>query len=104
MQKALYLCFKQIVMRYQFVQPSPALALYVKHYWMLEINSSDGQVSERVVPTDSVQLMFHYKRPFVVTTPDRKTSRQPQSMVSGLSNSYICIDSLDSEINSVICF
>ena len=76
-------------MRYQFIQPSPMLAPYVRHYWMLEIDLSDEQVTERVVPTDSVQLMFHYKKPFVSISPDRQINRQPQSMVSGLSNSYI---------------
>jgi len=76
-------------MYYQFIPPSSILAPYVKHYWMLETSACDGNVSERVVPTANLQLMFHYRKPFVMTFPDRETAHQPQSFVSGLSSRFM---------------
>lgn len=76
-------------MHYQFITPSPILALYVKHYWMLETDEREGNVCERVVPTGNLQLMFHYRKPFVMTFPNQKTAQQPQSFASGLSSSFM---------------
>ncbi|HNW51748.1 MAG TPA: helix-turn-helix domain-containing protein [Prolixibacteraceae bacterium] len=76
-------------MHYRFIHPSPILAPYVKHYWMLETEAWEGNVCERVVPTANLQLMFHYRRPFVMTFPDQQTALQPQSFASGLSSSFM---------------
>jgi AraC-like DNA-binding protein len=76
-------------MRYQFIKPSPFLAPYIKHYWFMESDLEEGDIVERVVPTANVQLMFHYKRPFMVNYQDASISeQQPQSIVSGLSGTY----------------
>jgi AraC-like DNA-binding protein len=76
-------------MFYQYIQPSKQLAPFIKHYWMLETDAHEGNVSERVVPTGNLQLMFHYRKPFTMTFPDQQTSRQPQAFVSGLSSRYM---------------
>ena len=76
-------------MHYQFIQPSAILSPYIRHYWVLETDVSEGNVCERVVPTGNMQVMFHYKKPFVVTYPNNEVYRQPQSFLSGMNNSYI---------------
>jgi hypothetical protein len=54
----------------------------------METEPGEQNVSERVIPTESIQLMFHYRQPFVVMKDDRIVSHQPQSIISGLSNSF----------------
>jgi len=57
---------------------------------MMETDACDGDVSERVIPTGNVQLMFHYRKPFVVKDQnDNILAVQPQSIISGLTNSYL---------------
>lgn len=54
----------------------------------MESEPGEPDVSERVIPTESIQLMFHYRQPFVVLNGDRIVSHQPQSIISGLSNTF----------------
>lgn len=56
---------------------------------MLETEVHEGNVCERVVPTGNLQLMFHYRKPFVMTFPDREVALQPQSFASGLSSKFM---------------
>ena len=56
---------------------------------MLETEAGEGNICERVVPTANLQLMFHYRRPFVMTFPDRESALQSQSFASGLSSSFM---------------
>ncbi len=75
-------------MRFQIVEPSEFLKKYVKHYCFMESDIFEDNVTERVIPTENVQLMFHYKNPFVVCLPDGSIVNQPRSIISGLSNSF----------------
>jgi len=75
-------------MRFGYVKPSEALAPYIKHYWYLEINRAEGTVTERGVPIDSVELMFHYMNPFMESVRERSVE-QPRFFVSGLSTDYV---------------
>lgn len=43
--------------RFNIIQPSTVLAPYVKHYWLLE--SDDVVNSQRVMPTGTIELIFH---------------------------------------------
>lgn len=74
-------------MHFQFVKPSGFLCQYIKHYWILEAEDSDGEVCERVIPTGNIELMFHYKKTFVIKTAGQ-TSKQPRSLVSGISSNF----------------
>ena len=76
-------------MFYQFIKPSIHLAPFVKHYWMLETERIEGNITERVVPVGNMQLMFHYRKPFSIIYPDNTTCFQPQSFVSGLCNGFM---------------
>lgn len=46
------------------------------------------QFVERVIPTDGIQIMFHYKTPFIVLHQNQKNEHQSRSIISGLSHSY----------------
>jgi AraC-like DNA-binding protein len=54
----------------------------------MESDINDTDFIERVIPTENIQLMFHYKNPFVVYHPNRIAIRQPRSIISGLSDSF----------------
>ncbi|MDR2969572.1 MAG: helix-turn-helix domain-containing protein [Tannerellaceae bacterium] len=43
---------------FQIIYPSPALAPYVKHYWLLKTVGGDTDVA-RTVPTGMMSLIFH---------------------------------------------
>ena len=76
-------------MEFKFVEPSGFLKLYIKHYCFMESVKHETDICERVIPLDYVQLMFHYKSPFVVLHPDDNLIiHQPQSIISGLNNSF----------------
>lgn len=74
-------------MNFQLVQPTGFLKNYIRHYCFMESGIYDGDIVERVIPAESVQLMFHYKNPFVVVQSDT-TIKQPRSIISGLSDSF----------------
>lgn len=75
-------------MTFHILQPSPFLRNYIRHYCFMEAGAAEGNIMERVIPTENVQLMFHYGNPFEVHKPDRTVIRQPRSIISGLSNNY----------------
>lgn len=54
----------------------------------MESASYEEDIMERVIPTENIQLMFHYKNPFVVHHSDNSILKQPQSIISGLSDTY----------------
>jgi len=54
----------------------------------MESDVSDGDIMERVIPTENVQLMFHYKNPFVVLHPFNTVVKQPRSILSGLTDTF----------------
>lgn len=75
-------------MKFQIVRPSGFLKNYIKHYCFMESDIHDADVMERVIPTENIQLMFHYKNPFVVFHPNKTAIKQPRSIISGLSDNY----------------
>lgn len=81
-------------MRFQFVSPSGLLRNYISHYSLMETDSSESCIKERVIPVESFQLMFHYRHPFAVCRSDGTLSRQPRSVISGLSSTYSDVTTL----------
>ena len=73
-------------MRFQYIKPTGLLARYIRHYWVLETDDSEGEICERVIPTGNVEWMFHYRKTFVVK--DKVPVYQPQSMVSGINSNF----------------
>lgn len=54
----------------------------------MESDIYNADVMERVIPTENIQLMFHYKNPFVVFHSNDSVIKQPRSIISGLSDNY----------------
>ena len=54
----------------------------------MESDIYDKDVMERVIPAENIQLMFHYKNPFVVIHSNDSLIKQPRSIISGLSDNY----------------
>lgn len=75
-------------MKYQIIQPSGFLRNYIKHYCFMESDIYEEDIMERVIPTENIQLMFHYKNPFVVFQSNNAVIKQPKSIISGLTNNY----------------
>lgn len=67
---------------FQIIQPSPLLAPYVRHYWLLE--SDDVDTPQRIIPTGHIELVFHRGSPLM------KDSHilQPQTAISGQNIGY----------------
>ena len=62
---------------------------YIQCYWTLESSASDGDVSCRVTPIGTIELMFHYKETFRVSKTGMSDFYQPNSFISGVSSSYV---------------
>jgi AraC-like DNA-binding protein len=75
-------------MTFQFVEPSGFLKNYIKNYCFMESEFHEADIVERVIPTESIQIMFHYKNPFVVLDLNLNGIKQPRSIICGLSHSY----------------
>lgn len=77
------------IMNFKYVKPSGILANYIKYYWVLESDVSEGRIWERVIPTTNIELMFHYKNPFVSQKKSEHAKSQPRSFISGLKNDFV---------------
>lgn len=64
---------------FRMIKPAPALAPYVRHYWILEIDEV-VPVRERVLPIGCVQLVFH--RGVSLFLP-KEGRLQPRTMICG---------------------
>ncbi len=75
-------------MEFQFIKPTGFLGRYIRFFCFMESGASEGNVTERVIPIGNVQMMFHYRDPFVVLNADNTCIKQPRSLVSGLCDSF----------------
>lgn len=75
-------------MTFQFVEPSGFLKHYIRPYCFMESDMKEPDLVERVIPTEGIQIMFHYKTPFLVLHPNQQGISQPRSFISGLSDSF----------------
>lgn len=75
-------------MHFQYIKPTGVLSQFIRHYWVLEADASEGEVCERIIPTGNIELMFHYGDPFVVNKYSEKEKEQPRTFISGISSNY----------------
>ncbi len=68
---------------FRLIAPSPLLAPYVKHYWVLHTEAGAG-FSERVTPTGHIQLLFYSGG----AIHSRQGSWQHISLLSGHTTTY----------------
>lgn len=72
----------------KIIKPSEFLSKYIKYYWLLETDSSEDMICERVIPTGNIEIMFHYKKMFKYKISDTFIA-QPRSFISGIRSDYI---------------
>lgn len=65
-------------------QPRKALAGYIRNYSIMESNVPG--IRERVLPAENIQLMFHFRKPFVFCHANGTEIPQPVSIITGLAN------------------
>ena len=70
-------------MQFRFHTPSTKLRPYIRSFWNLECGAGEPTVTERVIPTGSFQMMFHYRNPFRSVTSEGKEQQQPRTLISG---------------------
>lgn len=75
-------------MLFKIYKPSPFLQPYIRDYCFMETEKEEGAITERVIPAGGIQLMFHYRNPFVVYQHEKPGSTQPRTFISGLGSSY----------------
>ncbi len=66
--------------------PSNLLSKYVKYYWHLK--TDDENLSQRIIPTGEIQLLFHNQKPFKEQLQNNKTIIQPQNLICGQVTNY----------------
>lgn len=67
---------------FQIVLPSPALALYIRHYWLLETDSP-VQSTERIIPSGNVQMLFYRGNPVLLSSSEEMRRINSQSILCG---------------------
>lgn len=69
---------------FNIIYPSPALAPYIRYYWLLKVNTVSA-ISETSIPVGCINLIFHRgSRMFSETTKEL----QPQSFIGGISTEF----------------
>jgi len=74
-------------MRFLYIKPTGILSQYIEHYWVLEADDSDGEISERIIPTGNIELMFHYKKTFI-TRGNGEVKEQPRTIITGINSGF----------------
>lgn len=75
-------------MRHQLFKPANFLKHLVRYYCVMESEAGEADMEERVIPAGNIQLMFHYKKTFTSRFQDGRSTRQPQTILGGMSNSF----------------
>lgn len=77
-------------MSYQEYPIAASLRPFVKLMWTMESQIGDPKEFEmRILPDSCVELVIHYKAPFLTTFKDGSTSIQPKSFVVSQMKSFI---------------
>lgn len=81
---------------FKFISPSAALAPFIRHYWILNID--ELHVSERVAPIGCMQMVFHRgDRMYSLT----ENEIQPQTFIGGQSVGYLDLKSVG-KVNMIV--
>lgn len=69
---------------FQIIKPSPVLAPYIRHYWILQ-DDAVNPVSERTLPIGCIQLVFHKGKQLLF---QNESKLQPQTFICGQSMGF----------------
>lgn len=73
--------------KFQILLPSPELAPYIRHYWLLETDAA-MHGSERIIPTGNIQLLFYRGDPMTLSSAKETKLIHHQSLLCGQSIGY----------------
>lgn len=76
-------------MHFRIISPNGFLKEYINYYWIMESDGDEKDMTERVIPTGNVQIMFHYGKPFIMESPEKPKIIQPKCILSGISNKWM---------------
>lgn len=55
----------------------------------MESDGIEEDMTERVIPTGNIQIMFHYGKPFIMESPEKPKIIQPSCILSGMSTKWM---------------
>ena len=73
-------------MNIKIVKPIKLLSKYIKYFWIIEGNHQTRP--ELVYPTGEIQIILHFRNPFIDQDSSGKIYKQPQFAVYGQKTSY----------------
>lgn len=75
---------------FEIILPSPELAPYIKHYWILETDISDSILPvQRIIPQGYVELIFHSGERPMVWKDNIQPALHPQMFLCGQDTGYL---------------
>ncbi|NER12868.1 helix-turn-helix domain-containing protein [Leptobacterium flavescens] len=88
-------------MKYQEFTPSAPLSDYIQLIWIMESESpKEVYPKEKILPDGIVELVFHYKDPFINYFADGRKLKQPDGFAISQMSKFIEIES-DGEIGFI---
>jgi AraC-like DNA-binding protein len=80
---------RNTLMNYYTIQPSAALAPYIRYFWVLDAEvKNDRPYTHRSMATGCPELVFHYKGRFNQLMADGKTASSYSSGIDGPSQTF----------------
>lgn len=84
---------------YREQRPSPALVEYLECFWFAsDSRNLSANKSEKILPDNCVEWIFHLGEPFERWTPGKKWKTQPRSFIVGELTRYLLVRSTGQSI------
>ena len=81
-------------MRYTEFKPKESLKKYIQLIWIAESEREDDfYPKEKILPDGIVEIVFHFKEPFITYYDDRIKFKQPQAFAISQMRKYVEIES-----------
>ena len=81
-------------MRYTEFKPKESLKKYIQLIWIAESEGEDDfYPKEKILPDGIVEIVFHFKEPFITYYDDRIKFKQPQAFAISQMRKYVEIES-----------
>ena len=81
-------------MKYLEFKPSASLADYIQLIWILESETADEVYpKERILPDGIIEMVFHYKDPFITHLANGDQVKQSQSFAISQMREFIELES-----------
>lgn len=76
-------------MEYQIIKPSPILAPFIKHYWILEVNKVNPNADkQRIFPHGFIEITFTYGDKMIRYNSDNNIETLGNTIINGQKKDY----------------